>query len=429
MTPPLWKRILKWTAWLIGGVLAIPIVLYLILLLINLRDRPPSEFAKRLEETYRNRPAVADDDNGYVHLMKFAAGADTSPTGLKIRAACGSNAEDCDATLAQSEATLLEWLTAEQGRLDLYLDLLNKSGWLEVIPQDAAAPLPAYAPVLDGQRVLLVKAYSLAGQRDSNAVRDLLDRDVRFWRGVLASSDILISRMIAVAALTRNFNMGNLALRRLPLEAQLASMPESWRAPLTASELSWLRCFTGEWKFGLNVLADLKSTPTVALWGEDLGWLGRLQNAAFKPMFQQQDTANQTAEMFARAADALNVPIEQLPAGLEAANAAFAEPTERFATFANLYNPVGDVLLGVMSGNYSLYPKRVADVEGVRRAAVLATELRSRKIDEQNIEAELAASTLRTPYNGDPFGWDAKEHAIVFIGLVPDERGRHALKY
>ncbi|HEY5755542.1 MAG TPA: hypothetical protein VIU34_06940 [Steroidobacter sp.] len=464
MTPPLWKRILEWTVWLIGGVLALPIVFYLIVLAINLRDQPPSEFAKRLEATFQNRPAVADIDNAYVYVMGFVATADADPyamglrrvewlqrrvkdpkapdpfpddeyepprgpTAEKIHAACGSTYTDCDAALAESDATLLEWLSSEQWRLDRYLQLLDKPGWLEIIPPDVAAPLPAYAPVLDGQRQLLVKAYYLAGQRDSSAVRELLERDVRFWRGVLASSDILISRMIAVAALTRNFNMGNLALRRLPLETQLASMPESWRVPLTQRELSWLRCFAGEWKFSQNVLAELKSKPTVAVWGEEPGWLGKLQDAAFKPMFQPQDTSNQSAEMFVRASDALNVPIEQFTAGLDAAKTAFAGPTERFATLANLYNPVGDVLLAISGGSYDIYPRRVADVEGVRRAAVLATELRGRKVDEQNIEAELAASTIRTPYTGDPFGWDAKEHAILFIGLVPNERGRHALKY
>jgi hypothetical protein len=85
--------------------------------------------------------------------------------------------------------------------------------------------------------------------------------------------------------------------------------------------------------------------------------------------------------------------------------------------------------MGIGSSSYGVYPPRLADVEGVRRAAVLATELRSRKIDEQNIEAELAASNLRTPYTGEPFTWDAEQHALVFIGLVPGERGRHALKY
>jgi hypothetical protein len=33
------------------------------------------------------------------------------------------------------------------------------------------------------------------------------------------------------------------------------------------------------------------------------------------------------------------------------------------------------------------------------------------------------------PYTGEPLGWDAAEGAIVFTGLEPNERGRHAFKY
>lgn len=467
MTTPWWKRILKWSAWLVGGVLALPVVLYLVVLLINLRDRPPSEFALRMESTYRHRPTVADSDNAFIYVMGFSVAQDADPYAMglrrvewlrnhaehpeapdplqgreyelprapaiqKIREACGLEYANCDAALAGSDATLLEWLATEQWRLDRYGRLLGMSGWLETVPSDLTAPLPAYAPVMEGQRLLLAKVYHFAGQQDPNNARELLDQDAQFWRGVLASSDILISRMIAVAALTRNFTMGNLALRRLPPDMQPTAMPEAWRTPLTEAELSWLRSFAGEWAFGQNVLRQMviqNSIPTAVSWEEERGWLSGLRDLATVPLFQLQDSGNQRAEMLVGAAEALQVPIERFTAGLSAAKDILAAPEARFGTFANLYNPVGDVLTAIGSSSYAVYPPRVADVEGVRRAAVLATELRSRKIDEQNIDAELAASSLRTPYTGEPFAWDAEQHAIVFIGLVPGERGRHALKY
>jgi hypothetical protein len=65
----------------------------------------------------------------------------------------------------------------------------------------------------------------------------------------------------------------------------------------------------------------------------------------------------------------------------------------------------------------------------IRRAAVLAVELRSRKVDVRTAPAELAASAIRTPYSGEPFAWDADALAIVFVGLEPGERGRHAFDY
>ena len=51
----------------------------------------------------------------------------------------------------------------------------------------------------------------------SQSTRDLesWERDLRFWRIVLQSSDILVSKMMATAMLNRHFEWGNLVLRTL----------------------------------------------------------------------------------------------------------------------------------------------------------------------------------------------------------------------
>lgn len=462
------KRILKGVGWLIGGAIALVLTFYVVLLLSNLRDQPPSEFAQRLEDIYRNRPTVADADNGYIYVMGFPVAPDAdpqaggqrrlewmrqraehpedqtqpdplqshrptnSPAAQQIFDACGWDSIKCDTALAANDATLPEWFTAEQWRVDRYRTLLARPGWLEMLPPDLSAPLPAYQPVLEAHRLLLAKAYHLAGQKDANGVREILEQDVHFWRSVLAESDILISRMIAVAALTRHFNMGNLALRRLPPEMQLAAMPEAWRVPLTEKELSWHRCFAGEWMYGRNILRQIMTEhaiPVAVGVENDHGLLYKLQDLASKPLFQLQDTSNQSAEMFVRAADALQVPIERFLDGRQAAAEIFGAPARRIGTLANLYNPMGDILSGIGGGSYDSYPPRVADMEGARRAAVLATELRSRKVDVANVRAEIDASNLRMPYTGVPFVWDSKAQAILFIGLVPEARGLHYFKY
>lgn len=427
-----WKRIFKWAGWLLGGACALVVVLYLVVLLINLRDQPPSEFALRLESLYRDRPAVADADNGYIYLMGFPADQPPhSPAAQQIIDACGWGSNNCDTALAEIDATQPEWFNTEQWRVDRYRMLLARPGWQETLPPDLMAPWPDYSPALNAHRLLLARAHSLAGQKDGSGVREILEQDMRFWRLVLAASDTLLTKMIAGAALARHFHMGNLALRRLPSEMQLAAMPEAWRTPLTDQELSWHRSFAGEWVYSRTILRQIttqRAMPAdVGL--EEPGWLSRLQELAQRPLFQLQDTSNQSAEMLARAADALQVPIERFTDGLDAAKAILAAPARRVFTFDSLYNPIGDLLSAMGSGHYALYPPRVADIEGARRAAVLATELRSRKVDATNIVSELAASDLRIPYTGAAFTWDAETQSIVFIGLVPGERGQHAFKY
>lgn len=86
-------------------------------------------------------------------------------------------------------------------------------------------------------------------------------------------------------------------------------------------------------------------------------------------------------------------------------------------------------MLSVSAPAYARYLSRVADVEGVRRATVVTTELRSREVAIAKMPAELAEHTIRTPYGGEPFAWDAGEQAIVFVGKEPGERGRHVFNY
>jgi hypothetical protein len=94
-----------------------------------------------------------------------------------------------------------------------------------------------------------------------------------------------------------------------------------------------------------------------------------------------------------------------------------------------LYNPVGRALLLINSSAYGPYGARVSDIEGSRRAAVLAAELRSKKISANDVPPALTASTIRTPYDGLPFVWDDKEQSIIFIGLQKGDRARQAFKY
>src|SRR5690606_18729266 len=111
--------------------------------------------------------------------------------------------------------------------------MLATTGWREEVPEDPAASLPAYQPALDAQKLHLLDARGHALAGDAEAVRDLLERDLVFWRQVLASSDMLITKMIAVAAAGRNFEFGSLAMRSLPPDRVDAAVPPSWRQPLT----------------------------------------------------------------------------------------------------------------------------------------------------------------------------------------------------
>jgi hypothetical protein len=211
-------------------------------------------------------------------------------------------------------------------------------------------------------------------------------------------------------------------------------MPAEWSVPLNDSERSLLRAYAGELVFGDQVMKSALNEGAIehALESNraaDPTLLDRVRDALFRPLFQPQATSNLRAEMFVRSDQAVQVPFDRLRAGFEQADALFDDPVAKPGVLHWLYNPMGKVLNLIGGYAYSKYAVRVADMEGTRRAAALAVELRARKVAASDVQTELPKVAHRAPYDGEPFTWDADDRSIVFVGMQLGERGRHSLQY
>ena len=72
---------------------------------------------------------------------------------------------------------------------------------------------------------------------------------------------------------------------------------------------------------------------------------------------------------------------------------------------------------------------RTADLEGLRRAALAAAELRSNGVPSDEVGPALVTMEQRNPYTGEPLTWQPDSREIVFQGILRGYRGRHALWY
>jgi hypothetical protein len=431
------RRTLKALGWATGGVIALAIVLYLTALAINWRDAEPSAAAVRLANLYRDRPAVADPDNGFLALASFetlSIDPEKRDPALRqfINDCMTARSAQCPAAFAAGDAVFDLWMSSEPGLLDRYQQLIGHTGWREVVPAGLSARLPGYARVMDGQRLLLLKANKLAGSGDYAGAQALLADDIRFWRMALESSDILISKMIATAALYRHFELGNEVVRRVPAARATNILPASWQTPLSDAERSMTRVFTGEWVYASNVLQEVNpsrhSAAEDAFFGER-SLLERARERLLIPFYQPQDTINRCAESYEQISTLLNVPfdryetLEERIAGYTSERARAAWPPR------SPYNLPGRLLLIAESTHPAGYAVRVGDIEGVRRAALAAVTLRAANVPVSGVPTALSSAQFRNPYNGRPFVWDEKDGAIVFRGLQPGERGEHRIRY
>jgi hypothetical protein len=273
---------------------------------------------------------------------------------------------------------------------------------------------------VEGQRLLLLDAKVLARKGEYRKLRELLSLDLSFWRRVLESSDTLLTKMVATAAINRHFSLGNLVLRTLPPDRVVDAIPAEWRMPFSNDERSMLRCMVGEWVSTSAMLQKIAEDYSAAneddLLASALAWLS-------EPFYKPQATINGYAGHFSRVATLLNVPLDQY----ESALAQASELARQAFPPRSLYNVMGQTILGMGSFSYDRYARRIGDVEGVRRAALATVSTRAARVTKDDVPASLASSPLRNPYNDRPFEWDGE--AVVFHGLESGSRGEHRFDY
>ena len=465
------KKLLKVFVRCIGSIAAIAMIAYVCALGVNWRDRAPSDAAVRLMSVYRDRPPTADFSNGYVFAMGFSADRNGDPEragvmrvgwlrrlsedprtplsddplgapydfraprtqqAQRLADACRTAGSECAVALEGADPLVADWLVSEQWLFDRYRALLSHAAWREPIPFDVRTPLPPYVMIFDGQKLLLSRAWLLAGHKDAAAVRELLSEDLRFWRQVLQSSDVLITKMIAVAALNRHFGLGTLVLRRLPAQLVADAMPPDWTQEITRSERSMMLCLAGEWIFIDRYIKQVghRGPASANPLGDDApGAVSSWLWYPYRPLYQAQDSSNSFAERLLQDSRELDAPYDRYAEALQRTKAISSRKFRPVDALDWVYNATGHAILWDDFLDYGPYGARVADLEGTRRGAVLTAELRAHGFTAAQVPAQLAASGVVVPYTGRPFSWDPQEGAIVFTGLEPGERGRHVFKY
>lgn len=425
------RKVLKAIGWTAVGLVGLVVVLYLTALAINWRDREPSAAAKQLMQVLRDRPAVAEANNAFAYLQHW----EQNPNRPSRRPAaveefletCRPANPECAAAFDRADGLFAQWNAADGELLDGYMELSARSGWHEgnVFTEES---IPRYSGPMDGQKMLLLRARELARQGDADQVRTLLERDLRFWRMVLESSDIVVSKMMATGALTRHFEWGTLVLRSLPAAKQATAIPAGWRNEISDEERSMERCMAGVWLFSSSILRRAAS-DYFGVTSEHAIGRGVIRLAV--PLYQQQDTINRYAEHNLGVARAFEVPLAAYPRVV-------AEVREREKRTANdlfpygaVYNLPGAWFFAIMllGSDTTTYYVRVSDIEGVRRAALTAAILRSSGVEAKDVSAALSNVDQRDPYTNLPFAWDDKLGAIVFRGLQSGERGEHRIYY
>jgi hypothetical protein len=451
----------------LGGVVAIVVLLYLVAVVINWRDEPPSESARRLAQVIDGRPAVPAAENAVVYLLGFTAPAGIDPVEIGARRLAWIEALTRAANLdsdplpdplnfvsSGSPAVVrfkddCGWDTDRRGCADTfdavgstfqpnesdtlalarYQALLTRHAWRDAVPFDVRAPLPQYASVLYGQRVYMLHLVKAAAAGEADEVRAGLSADFAYWRGAVPAADNLISQMIALAALRHHFFYSQRVLRRLPAEQAALAQPADWSREISPRERSMLRAMAGELAFAERILRDDPRLFTELVENESPtapAFLKRGLASLSKPLFKLQATSNLHADDILDFTTAFAVPVDQYDAASKQQNARVRSVP------VSVYNVTGRLLYRSqqeVGTPYRSYAIRVATMEAWRRAVLLAARLHARGISAEAAAAEVAASELRDPFTNAPFEWNAEHHSVIFVGPESYRRNREEYFY
>jgi hypothetical protein len=448
---------------LAAGATGLIAVGYLVLVAINWSDRAPSATTITFSDLYDNRPNPDDTDNAYTYMLAFSSPPNADPYELGSRrqawiqtafaspeddagadpldepydyrsersedvenlaGACNAFRAECIEALVGSESVVSQWLESEEWLLDRYNDMIALTGYRET-PFDHSLPLPPYSDISDIRKLLFIRAWAGGKVRNAGSVESLLHQDLVFWRMVLANSDTLITKLIASSAVANHFKMANLIVRDLQRGGLNIGMPASWLVEISDAERSMQRSLIGEW-----VLLDRTFKRTfddvqeadLAVWGHAF-WM------AIAPFLQPQDLSNRYADGVMRYISVFSEPYDSIPDALSQIQQ-MPRPLSR--PFSRAYNLAGDYLYASGPPDFSDYGLRVADLEGIRRAAVAAWRLRAEGVALEDMESRLRMREWSDPYTNAALEWVAATNEIVFqrqSTKPSSNRGRHAFSY
>lgn len=451
------RSVLKPLFWVLALLAGLAMIAALAFAAINWKDKRPSEAAQRLENVFNARPLIGAAKNGLVHMLGLnvppghevvdvgsarmawleqqgaghpaprtvfpdkleQAASRPAPELAPLIAACKNLDGPCEQALKKNPALAEEWAASEKWLAERYDAMLATEAWHDGNVAHPTLPAPSFHAAREGQRQLFVRAWLAARTGDAAATQALLARDLAFWRRVLASSSNLVRKMVAAFSIDRHFQWSSLVLRTLPFAQQLDAVPASWHAELTPAERSMQLVMAGEYKVVQAILGQVEFAQRAKPWPKSMRH--RLSG------FQKQDSLNRYAGYVSSVADTLNVPYAQLPAAVARAGALRPDLAPR-SFLDRFYNMSGKAMLAVPA-DLASYAVRVADLEGVRRAALLTAQLRAENVPTEQMQARLNAAVLRNPYTGQPLVWDAASAAVLFTGMRKVADGRYLIFY
>lgn len=314
------RHLLLTLKWALLTIVLAPIALYLILLLINIRDAAPSEQSLRyLAQIAQIDSSLAKNhnDNAYIFALGFSSAKDKSPITVGLQSLHNLQNKDvssvdktqqyalpnlplenciaednfvaaCSANLRKN-THLTTLLSNNRWRINRYQQLLKMSSWHDSPSFNADISAMPFKELLLAQKLYLLDVYQNIDSTSAQFIADAIEQDMLFWQRLSLNTHILLNKMVSASAISVNMKLGEVILGQQRVEQGSQVLPISWTKPLTANVLSLDKAKLGEWRY------FTKLTNTTLVDDSAIDTMTKVVTSLLHPFMQNQDTANRYA--------------------------------------------------------------------------------------------------------------------------------------
>ncbi|MES2353308.1 MAG: hypothetical protein V4568_02720 [Pseudomonadota bacterium] len=414
-------------------------LLLAIALLVSARDESLNEDVSRSLQ----KPIVAAEKNVYLPLVNFVSPINKDGTELhfteNILSACDKERGGLIDCIVQNRSQIEKMLSDNQTLLDRYQAFLNYTQFSQpLLNEGESTPIP----FVDLQRVkLALWAKSILLIKDGKAAEglDLLHRDTQFWRMLLTQSDNLLTHMVAVTLLRKQYELLSRIVAEFP---QMAAAEKNkllqMIAPLSIQELSFRRALAGELQLVAHALTQLDQTNSCAdSSGKDCtnataaaNW--SLTNPMWRktPLYRHNATLNLQAGLLEQWAGFSELPATKIAKQKES----FSQSLEKeykptTGSGMRVYNYIGKQFVATGFADVSAYFLKAHDLNGLLRLINLQIQITSLGLPDERIGPFLQTSDseFTNPYTGEAMIWDAKERTLSFPAQGRKDAGEIAV--
>lgn len=335
------------------------------------------------------------DSEAYNKLI--GRGHDKSWQNLYI--SCNSRSDtSCMAKLHQelkqnpiSDERLIEQLTR-------YDDFIEYTQYKELTQLDLNAFLGPFATLTKLKRIFVANAYA---NQTAEMYLDKLFKDMNFWRMVLKKSNLMLTKMIAVATLSDDINSISAVINQDALDSQQLTQLQTHIKTLNSTEIDMGTTIDFEFKYSMSLFDDAEAVSPVGM----SEWINFFQPKAthnttylynFKPL--KKVTSLNTVEFH-----------QYLKSNQQHQD--FVSPVSW--SLSMLYNPTGKLLVGsTQVPAYNDYIGRVHDLNGMFHLLKLQIEIALNP--DRPVEQVINESQYTNPYTLEPMSYKKDSHSIHF---------------